>query len=95
MKYKVIFESEISGVPCKIGVMSYFVKKPNIYEKYSDKDYYGYIDIEWDLLKFNGKPFEWLENRLTGEDRSVIEDEIRDYVESQEEPDYYEDDDYE
>ncbi|MCK9369270.1 hypothetical protein M0R04_04965 [Candidatus Dojkabacteria bacterium] len=78
-KYILKFASAFQDTPCIIGVVSYNITKPwygNPQDCPSDLDYYGGVDIEWELLKFNGKPFDWLENKLTRKDRIGIEEEI-------------------
>lgn len=90
MEYKAIIESEIAGTPCKIGVISYHVTKPwcgNPHECVSDYDYYGGTEIEFEVLKMNGKSYLWLENRLTWEHEEDIKREIIEYFEDSE-PDY-------
>ena len=83
--YKAIIESEIAGIPCKIGVLTYHVTKPwrgNPHDCPSDLDYYGYTDIEFDILKYNLKPFSWLEAKMTWREKEDIKRDIGDYFEA-------------
>ena len=93
-KYIHKIESEFRGTPCIIGVISFIVVPPwrgSAYTAPSDRDFYGYTDMEWELLKFNGEPFPWLENRLTSKERDEVEQEILDNYYSNQRPDYDED----
>lgn len=95
--YQEIIESEVQGIPCLIGVSTYNVVNPwkgSARTAPSDLDYYGYTDIEYDLLKFNHTPFTWLENKLTKEDHWNIEETIDNYFKDMEEytgPDNFKD----
>ena len=97
--YQFILEDEFMGTPCKIGVISIHITKPwsgNPYLCLSDYDFYGGTEIEWELLKWDGKTsFDWLEKRLTRDDRIGIEDRIKDVYEQMNEPDYYDREDCE
>ena len=78
-KYLAIIESSISGIPCKIGVTTYFKKEADPYTWDSDFDYYGYIDCEYDILDRKGYAAHWLEKKLCLADREIIEMKIKDH----------------
>jgi hypothetical protein len=85
--YKAILESDIQNVPCKIGVMTFHVTKPwrgNLHDCPSDYDYYGGTEVEFEVLKMNGTPYPWLQNRLTWKDEEDIKREIIEYFEDSE-----------
>ena len=77
MSYIAEIESRVAGIPCLIGV-SHFdcVRGSYSYNAPSDMDYYGYTEIEWDVLDRRGRPAAWLERKLTDDDRQRIEQEI-------------------
>lgn len=77
MSYIAEIESRVDGIPCLIGVLSFdSVQGSYSYNAASDMDYYGYTEIEWDVLDRRGRPAAWLERKLTDDDRSRIEHEI-------------------
>jgi hypothetical protein len=69
----------IAGVPCLIGVTGYLYQPPckgHPSTCASDWDYYGYEEIEWEILDRRGKPAPWLERKLTKTDREEITREL-------------------
>lgn len=64
----------LHGIPCLIGV-TYFHAVEGSYSRNapSDLDYYGYTECEWDVLDRNGRPAQWLERKLTNNDRDEID----------------------
>lgn len=42
----------------------------------SSDDYYGYSEVEFDVLDRRGRPAPWLERKLTDADRERIEYEV-------------------
>ncbi len=72
-------QSNVQGIPCLIGI-GYYTKvagNPNTWD--SDLDYYGYEEMEWDVLDRKGYSASWLEKKLTDRDRERIEIEISEY----------------
>jgi len=49
----------------------------------SADDYYGYTEMEWELLDRKGYPAKWLENKLTDDDIERIESEIAAHYETE------------
>ena len=69
----------IAGVPCLIGVTGYLYQPPckgHPSTCASDWDYYGYEEIEWEILDRRGRPAPWLERKLTKTDREEITREL-------------------
>ena len=65
----------IAGVPCLIGVTGYLYQPPckgHPSTCASDWDYYGYEEIEWEILDRRGKPAPWLERKLSKGERGEI-----------------------
>lgn len=56
-KYKFTVESEYEEEPCILGVTYYLVVPPDRYCRDSDVDFYGYREIEFDVLHANGDPW--------------------------------------
>lgn len=75
--YLFVIESDISGIPCKIGVTEYEQGSYN-YNASSDWDYYGYCD--WEVLDRKGYAADWLVKKMTDKDTSRINAEIDEYV---------------
>lgn len=77
MSYIAEIESRVAGIPCMIGVVSFdSVRGSYSYNAPSDMDYYGYTESEWDVLDQRGRKADWLERKLTDDDRQRIEQEI-------------------
>lgn len=67
----------LKGIPCLIGVVDYScVKGSYSYNAPSDWDYYGYSDIEWELLDRKGYRAKWLEYKLDTDTNAEIEEAI-------------------
>ena len=69
----------IAGVPCLIGVTGYLYQPPckgHPSTCASDWDYYGYEEIEWEILDRRGKPAPWLDRKLSPADRGEITREL-------------------
>ena len=65
----------IAGVPCLIGVTGYLYQPPckgHPSTCASDWDYYGYEEIEWEILDRRGRPAPWLERKLSKGERGEI-----------------------
>lgn len=83
--YKVILETEIQDIPCKVGVTDYISVPPwkgSVYTAPSDLDYYGYTDVSFEILKMNNSVYPWMEKRMTKKDWGMVEDEIIEYFQN-------------
>jgi hypothetical protein len=72
---QVLVEIRAAGIPALAGVTHYsyqapFRGSPN--RCASDWDYYGFEEIEWDLLDRKGRPAPWLARKLSPQDREEI-----------------------
>jgi hypothetical protein len=77
MTYLAEIESTVAGIPCLIGVTEFSsVRGSYSYHADSDMDYYGYTESEWVVLDRRGRPAAWLDRKLTGADRSRIEQKV-------------------
>jgi len=66
-------ETTVQGIPCIVNVTYFKRIKGNPASWASDLDYYGYDDMNWELLDRNGRPAPWLEAKLNNEDYLDIE----------------------
>jgi hypothetical protein len=84
--YLAILEHRIQGIPCQIGVTSYYYQKPFGGSPHlcdSDWDYYGYTEIEYDVLGRKGYLANWLSKKITSNDEDNIEKAIKEYFQSE------------
>jgi len=68
--------ARISGIPCLIEVESCTVVKPwkgQAATAPSDLDYYGYSEVEFTVCDRRGRPAEWLEKKMSDQERIDIE----------------------
>ena len=81
-------ESRIAGIPCLIGVKTFNVVKPwagGIQSCPSAVDWYGYTELEFDILDQRGRPAPWLERKLSEKDNEQIESDVWEAMRQQEE----------
>lgn len=77
------FESTVCGIPCIIRVLSW---EPHLPAKVSGPPEYcypaegGYGD--WEILDRRGRPAPWLEKKLTDKERTRIDAEVFNCMES-------------
>lgn len=70
-------QSQIQGIPCLIDVTRCHVVKGSFnYNAPSDLDYYGYHEIEFEVLDRKGYKASWLERKMTEDDIEKIEAQI-------------------
>jgi len=77
-----IFNSYVAGIPCQIEVNEYTVIpswKGNIESCPSADDWYGGIECDFTVLDRRGYAAEWLERKMSEEDKDRIESEIAAY----------------
>lgn len=70
-------EWRIAGIPCQIKVLQCSVV-PGTWHRDapSDSDYYGYSEIEYEVLDRKGYPAPWLERKLTRVEQQNLENYI-------------------
>lgn len=78
-QYRDLVESTIAGIPCLLGVTYFYKQNPDYNCKDSDMDYYGYTEMEYDILDRKGYPAAWLEKKVTDKDTEKMEQDIIDY----------------
>jgi hypothetical protein len=78
--FNYLMESNVDGIPCLIGIGYYNKVKGNPYTWDSDMDYYGYEEMEWEVLDRKGYSAKWLEKKLTDNITNRIETEISEYM---------------
>ena len=70
-------KSHVSGIPCLIDVTFCQVVPGSFsWSAVSDVDYYGHEEISFDVLDRKGRRADWLEKKMTDNDRTRIEMEI-------------------
>ena len=74
--------TSIQGIPCLAGITTYLVVPPwkgPASTAPSDLDYYGYTEVEYDVLDRKGYYAEWLERKMTGKDKDRVEEDIHEF----------------
>jgi hypothetical protein len=65
------FKSTVAGIPCLIEVI-YFDYQPHSHKSplqcETPFEYYGYLDVEFNVLDRRGRLAKWLEAKLTDDD---------------------------
>jgi hypothetical protein len=73
-------DSRVAGIPCRIGVTEFNRTGGSYsYNADSDIDYYGYTEMDFEVLDRRGRPAAWLERKLDKTERADIEYLISDY----------------
>jgi hypothetical protein len=75
-KYELVFDTRIAGIPCQIGVTYFHYQPPwrgSAHTCDSDVDYYGYTELEYDVLDRRGRPAAWLEKKIDDDIRTDIQ----------------------
>ena len=74
-RYRFIAEIDhrIAGIPCTIGVLSFYRERGSYSSRASDPDeYYGCVDADWIVLDRKGYRADWLANKVTANDEQEI-----------------------
>lgn len=91
--YNTILDTKISGIPCKVGVKECHVVpswRGSPWTCDSDMDFYGYSDVDFEVLDRKGYPANWLAKKMTPSDIRRIEALIlKDYEEMMDDQDDY------
>lgn len=73
--YQALVEIRAAGIPALAGVTHYSYQAPfrgSPFRCDSDWDYYGFEEIEWDLLDRRGRSAPWLDRKLSQSERGEI-----------------------
>lgn len=79
--------TQIQGIPCLVEVTTFIHVKPwkgSPYTCPSSDDYYGYTEIEYDVLDRKGYRAKWLERKMTDRDVERVKEDIRNAYSSEE-----------
>lgn len=74
--YHAVIEIRAAGLPACAGLTRYAYQPPFRGSPHlcaSDVDYYGFEEIEWEVLDRRGRPAPWLGRKLSAADRAAIE----------------------
>jgi hypothetical protein len=77
MQYLAEVQAHVAGIPCLIGVMTYVKVKPwggSSRSCDNPDDYYGYEEIEYDVLDRKGYLANWLSKKITDDDKIRIDE---------------------
>lgn len=82
-RYEAVIEHRVQGIPCFVAVKTYTsVKGSRCYNAPSSMDYYGYIEVEYELLDRKQYRAQWLERKVTESEDNVINDLIFNHMET-------------
>lgn len=76
-------DTRIAGIPCQAYVTHCYIQAPHrgsAHTCHSDMDYYGYSEIEFEVLDRRGRPAPWLAKKLTSDDDERIQSEIIEHL---------------
>jgi hypothetical protein len=82
MQYLAKVQASVAGIPCLIGVMTYTNVKPwsgTARSCPSSDDYYGYSEMEYEVLDRKGYLANWLSKKITDYDVEHIEEAVHNY----------------
>jgi len=78
------FESTVCGIPCIIRVTYWESYRPPYLGGAPENCYPSEGgEGEWEILDRNGRPAPWLEAKMTDSERVDLDDEVFEYMESQ------------
>lgn len=73
-------EFRIAGIPCLIGIIDYECQPGSFsYNADSDWDYYGYSNLDYDVLDRKGYKADWLAKKITSQIEVEIEEAVEEY----------------
>ncbi|HEX7387838.1 MAG TPA: hypothetical protein VF285_11285 [Castellaniella sp.] len=71
-----ILDTHICGIPCQVDVTHFISQRPMGSMADSDRDCYGYTEIDFEVLDSRGRPAPWLARKMTDVDTRAVEQEI-------------------
>ena len=69
----------IDGIPCLLGVTRYFVKCADRHAD-NDMDFYGYTEVEYDILDRKGYKADWLSKKVSRFKEIDLQEKITEYM---------------
>ena len=75
-------KTTICGIPCEIEVIHYYRQPPNPRADNPD-DFYGYTELEFNVLDRRSRPAPWLEAKLNDAQTERIKSEFLAEIRSQ------------
>lgn len=75
INFNLVFDHRIANIPCKIDVSYFHSTKPwagNPADCPSDVDYYGDVEVEYEVLDRKGRVADWLLKKMTEDDKKEI-----------------------
>ena len=79
-KYQAVIETTVAGIPAQIGVVDFTsVRGSKSRNADSDLDFYGYTEIDFELLDRKGYRAAWLDGKA---DKQTIEQQIINHFET-------------
>lgn len=77
--YLNVIDVMVDGIPCKVGIIDFYQSAGSYsYNANSDHDYYGYCEMDWNLLDRKGYlAGNWLTRKMSGSKVREIEEQIR------------------
>lgn len=83
-RYAAKVKHRVAGIPCLIGVIDYdCVKGSYSRNADSDLDFYGWTDVEYDILDRKGRRALWLERKVNDSEHNDIVKAVADYYEQE------------
>lgn len=76
---RVDVSAHVQGIPCLVRVTHYY-RQPADSRADNPDDYYGYTELEYDVLDRKGYPAPWLERKMTEDDVQNIEEKIYEHL---------------
>lgn len=71
-----IIEARIAGIPCQVKITYFHKQAPwrgSAMSCPSDVDWYGYTEMDYEILDRKGYKAAWLEKKITDKDTEEIE----------------------
>ena len=88
-RYIAVVPFRLHGIPCQIGVIHFDVQEPfrgSPHACWSDVDYYGYTECDFDILDRKGYHAKWLEAK--GVDEDDVAEAVKNYFQQEAYNDY-------
>jgi hypothetical protein len=81
MTYLTQIATTVAGIPAIIAVLDYTHVCGSFSPRAaSDMDYFGYLEMDWQVCDRRGRPAPWLERKLDQHERDRIDQEVIDHM---------------